>query len=70
MTDYIIQFQHLLLLSSMWLLRQTILVLLQKNSGMVHGIIDVNELALGWPTYEYWPKHSMAAGGHAVVVVV
>ena len=46
-------------------------MLLQRGgSGVVHGIVDVNELALGWPTNGHWPGCSMAAvGGHTVVVV-
>ena len=46
-------------------------MLLQRGGGgVVHGIVDVNELALGWPTYGHWPGCSMVAvGGHTVVVV-
>ena len=46
-------------------------MLLQRGGGgVVHGIVDVNKLALGWPTYGHWPGHLMVAvGGHAVVVV-
>ena len=59
-------------LSSMWLLGQVAWVLLQKGSGVVvHGVVDVDELALGWPTYGHWPGCStVAVGGHMVVVVV
>ena len=46
-------------------------MLLQRGGGVVHGIIDVDKLALGWPTYGHWPGHSMVAeGGRTVVVVV
>ena len=46
-------------------------MLLQRGGGgVVHGIVDVNELALGWPTYGHWPGHSMAAVGDCAVVVV
>ena len=48
------------------------LVLLQRGGGgVVLGIAEVDQAALGWPTYGHWPGHStVAVGGHAVVVVV
>ena len=47
-------------------------MLLQRGGGrVVQGVVDVDKLALDWPTYEHWPECSMAAvGGHTVVVVV
>jgi len=59
-------------LSSIWLLGQATWVLLQRGGGgVVHGIVEVDKPALGWPTYGHWPGHSTAAvGGRAVVVVV
>jgi hypothetical protein len=59
-------------LSSIWLLGQATWVLLQRGGGgVVHGIIEVDKLTLGWPTYGHWPGRSTAAvGGRAVVVVV
>jgi hypothetical protein len=40
-------------------------VLLQRGGGgVVHGIVDIDELALGWP------GRSMAAVGGCAVVVV
>ena len=47
------------------------LVLLQKGGGgVVLGIAEVDQAALGWPTYRHWPGRLMiAVGGHTVVVV-
>ena len=39
--------------------------------GVVLGIAEVDQAALGWPTYGYWQGHLMVAvDGRAVVVVV
>ena len=59
-------------LSSWWLKRQAMLVLLQRGGGgVVLGIAEVDKAALGWPTYGHWPGRLMVAvGGRAVVVVV
>ena len=53
-------------------LGQATWVLLQRGGGgVVHGIVEVDKPALGWPTYGHWPGRSTAAvGGRAVVVVV
>ena len=46
-------------------------MLLQRGGGgVVQGIVDVDELALGWPTNRHWPGRSMAAVGDRAVVVV
>ena len=47
-------------------------VLLQwGGGGMMHEIVELDKLALAWPTYGHWPGRLTAAvGGHAVVVVV
>ena len=46
-------------------------MLLQRGGGgVVQGIVDVDELALGWPTTGHWPGRSTAAVGGRVVVVV
>ena len=59
-------------LSSWWLKRQATLVLLQRGGGGgVLGIAEVDQAALGWPTYGHWQGRSMVAvDGCAVVVVV
>jgi len=55
----------------MWLLGQATWVLLQRGGGgVVQGIVDVDELALGWPTNGHWPEHSRAAVDDRAVVVV
>ena len=61
-----------LLLSSWWLKRQAMLVLLQRGGGgVVLGIAEVDQAALGWPTYGHWQGRSIVAvDGCAVVVVV
>ena len=54
-----------------WLKRQIILVLLQRGGGgVVLGIAEIDQAALGWPTYEHWPGCLIiVVGGHTVVVV-
>ena len=56
----------------LWLKKQTTLVLLQRGGGkVVLGIAEVDQAALGWPTYRHWPGHLMVAvSDHTVVVVV
>jgi hypothetical protein len=40
-------------------------VLLQRGGGgVVHGVVDIGKLALGWPG-----RSTAAVGGRAVVVV-